>query len=140
VSDALEALGDRPARRLHGDFQRKNILLDETGAISVVDWERAYDDGPPGLDLLFLAAMACGEWPDRDVVRGVAEGRDPGWAPLQDLLSRSGLAEGDRRRYVLAALAVWAADERDRVTSLGLPRVGGARYLELLLELGPELT
>ena len=57
-----------------------------------------YDEGPPGLDLLFLAAMASGEWPDRDVVRGVAQGRDPAWAPLQDLLSRSGLAEADRRR------------------------------------------
>jgi hypothetical protein len=41
---------------------------------------------------------------------------------------------------VLAALAVWAADERERVNSLGLPRSGRARYLELLLELGPELA
>jgi Phosphotransferase enzyme family/Glycosyl transferase family 2 len=140
VNDALEALGDLPARRLHGDFQRKNILLDEAGAISVVDWERAYDEGPPGLDLLFLAVMACGEWPDRELARDVAQGRDPAWAPLQDLLTRSGLAGADRRLYVLGALAVWAADERERVTSLGLPRVGGARYLALLLELGPELV
>jgi hypothetical protein len=140
VGKALAALGDLPARRLHGDFQRKNILLDEAGSISVVDWERAYDEGPPGLDLLFLAVMARGEWPDREVARAVAHGRDPDWAPLQDLLRRSGLGRADQRGYVLAALAVWAADERERVNSLGLPRSGRARYLELLLELGPELA
>jgi hypothetical protein len=42
---------------------------------------------------------------------------------------------------VLAALAVWAADERERISALGLPRSPRkARYLELLGHVGPSLA
>jgi hypothetical protein len=47
----------------------------------------------------------------------------------------------DLRRYVLAALAVWAANEQDRFDALGAPRRGRAHhYRELLFDLGPELA
>ena len=140
VSAALEIVGALPSRRLHGDFQRKNILLAGDGEIGVIDWERAYDDGPPGLDLLFLALMAKSDRPDREVVRSLADGGGPAWAPLQRYLVESGLEGVDLRRYVLAALAVWAAEEGQRLSALGLPRPGRARYLELLLGLGPSLA
>lgn len=141
VSDALEMVGDLPSRRLHGDFQRKNILIAGDGEIGVADWEHAYEDGPPGLDLLFLALMATGDRPDREVVRAVSAGGEPAWGPFQRYLRESGLEGVDLRRYVLAALAVWAADERERISALGLPRSPrNARYLELLGQVGPSLA
>ena len=141
VAAALEIVGALPSRRLHGDFQRKNILLAGDGEIGVIDWERAYHDGPPGLDLLFLALMAKSDRPDREVARSLADGGGgAAWAPLQRYLLESGLEGIDLRRYVLAALAVWAADEGQRLCALGLPRPGRARYLELLLDLGPSLA
>jgi hypothetical protein len=139
VSVALDTVGGLSGRRLHGDFQRKNIVIGRR--VAVIDWERAYDLGPPGLDLFFLALMARTDRPDREVARAVAAGRDPGWISLQPLLRRAGLDGVDLRRYVLAALAVWAADERDRVVALGSPpQQRRARYRELLFDLGPELA
>jgi hypothetical protein len=114
VSAALDALGALPSSRLHGDFQRKNILVDRSGGIGVVDWERAYLDGPPGLDVVFLALMARGNRPDHGLVRSLAAGRDPEWAPLQRLLGDAGVEGVELRAYLLAALAVWAANERMR--------------------------
>jgi GT2 family glycosyltransferase len=138
VTAALAEIGRLPSRRLHGDFQRKNLVLDH-GRLGVVDWERAYLDGPPGFDLLFLAVMARSDVPDRELVRMVASGREPDFAALRPLLARAGVEGVDLRRWLLAALAVWAADERVRVLAPGAP-TGRARYLELLLELGPELA
>jgi GT2 family glycosyltransferase len=138
VSVALETVGGLPGRHLHGDFQRKNIVIGER--VTVIDWERAYDLGPPGLDLFFLALMARADRPDREVARAVAAGRDPSWISLQPLLRRAGLHGVDLRRYVLAALAVWAADEQDRVAALGAPQERRTRYRELLFDLGRELA
>jgi Glycosyl transferase family 2/Phosphotransferase enzyme family len=140
VSAALDGVGALPSRRLHGDFQRKNILVDRGGGIGVVDWERAYEDGPPGLDVLFLALMARGDRPDQGLVRTLAAGRDPEWAPLQRLLRGAGVEGIELRTYLLAALAVWAADERLRAGALGLPRAHSEQYRELLLDVGPELA
>ena len=140
VSAALDALGALPSSRLHGDFQRKNILVDRGGGIGVVDWERAYLDGPPGLDVLFLALMARGNRPDDGLVRSLAAGRDPEWAPLQRLLGDGGVEGIELRAYLLAALAVWAANERMRAGALGLPQAHSERYRELLLDVGPELV
>jgi len=139
ASAAIEALGALPSRRLHGDFQRKNILLDRDGGIGVVDWERAYLDGPPGLDVLFLAVMARGDRPDHGLVRALAAGRDPVWAPLRRLLREAGVEGIELRAFLLAALAVWAADERLRAGALGLPQARSEQYRELLLDVGPEL-
>jgi aminoglycoside phosphotransferase (APT) family kinase protein len=138
VARAVDSLGALPSRRFHGDFQRKNILVDADGALGVVDWECSYEDGPPGLDILFLAAMARGDRPDYDLVRIVAAGEDPDWAPLQRLLREAGIVEV--RGFVLAALAVWAADERIRASALGLPQASSTQYRDLLLDVGPELA
>jgi len=140
VSAALDALGGLPSRRLHGDFQRKNILVDRGGGLGVVDWERAYEDGPPGLDVLFLALMARGDRPDHGLVRTLAAGRDPEWAPLQRLLREAGVGGIELRPYLLAALAVWAADERTRAGALGLPLARSEQYRGLFLDVGPELA
>lgn len=140
VASALELLGALPGRRLHGDFQRKNLLLEAGGRLGVVDWERAYEDGPPGLDLLFAAVMATGDWPDAEVVLTIADGRDPPWASLQQHLRAAGLDGVDLRPYVLGATAVWAADERERLLRPGLPRPGRDRYHDLLLAVGPSLA
>jgi hypothetical protein len=139
ISAALDAVGELPARRLHGDFQRKNIFLDGKTAVGVLDWEHAYDDGLPGLDLLFLAVMARGELPDRELLLALVHGRDPSWAPLGALLRRAGVESDTIRSYLLAALAVWAGDENGRVASPGLPR-SDRIYGRLLRDLGPSLA
>ena len=139
VQAALDTVGALPARPVHGDFQRKNVLLGDNGGMGVLDWEHAYEDGPPGLDVLFLAAMARSDRPDAALLRDLARGRDPEWAPLRDVLRRAGIEEARLRPFLLALLAVWAADEQARVELLGIPRAE-PMYRPLLLELGPELA
>jgi glycosyl transferase family 2 len=137
VETALEAVGALPARPLHGDVQRKNVLLGES--VGVIDWEDPYEDGPPGLDVLFLAAMARGDAPDTELLRDLARGRDPEWAPLRELLRRGGVGDDVLRPLMLAVLAVWAANEAARAGLPGLPR-SERMYGRLLTELGPELA
>ena len=139
VEAALEAVGDLPARRFHGDFQPKNVLLDRAQGVGVLDWEHAYEDGPPGLDLLFLAVMASSERPDGQVLAALALGRDPDWAPLRSYLEHAGAGEAELRSLLLAALAVWAADEQARVGAPGMTRAE-PMYRRLLLDLGPSLA
>lgn len=139
VAEALELLGDLPSRPLHGDFQPKNILLGPHGSIGVIDWEHAYESGPPGLDLLFLAVMARGEPPDPEALDRLASNRDPDWARLRSCLARAGLGGPDLRPSLLAALAVWAYDEDVRLAAPGMPRAART-YGRLLLELGPRLS
>ncbi|HEY6836983.1 MAG TPA: glycosyltransferase [Gaiellaceae bacterium] len=138
VESSLDAIGDLPARPLHGDFQRKNVLLGER-RVGVLDWEHAYRDGPPGLDLLFLALMARSDRPDREVISALARGSEPEWAPLRAYLTRAGVDEAQLPPLLLAALAVWAADEQARAAVPGMPRAEPL-YRPLLRELGPSLT
>ncbi|HSC50567.1 MAG TPA: glycosyltransferase [Gaiellaceae bacterium] len=137
VESALDAVGVLLAQPLHGDVQRKNILLGES--VGVIDWEDPYEDGPPGLDLLFLAAMVRGDVPDTELLRDLARGRDPAWSPLRELLRRAGVGDDLLRPLLLAALAVWAANEAARAGLPGLPRAE-PMYGRLLSELGPELA
>jgi hypothetical protein len=137
VATAFEAVGALPAQLLHGDFQRKNVLLGEN--VGVIDWEDPYEDGPPGLDLLFMAAMARGDVPDTELLRDLAQGRDPEWAPLRGLLGRAGVGDDLLRPLLLAVLAVWAANEAARAGLPGTPRAE-PMYRRLLDELGPELA
>jgi Phosphotransferase enzyme family/Glycosyl transferase family 2 len=136
VEAALETLGDLPAVQLHGDFQPKNILVSGSSPVGVLDWEHAHDAGPPGLDLLFVAAMARSDRPDGDLLAAVAAGNDPDWAPLHEFLRHMGVSA---RELVIAALAVWAADEDARTAAPGMPRAEPI-YRRLLLELGPTLA
>jgi hypothetical protein len=137
VEAALDTVGGLRGRPVHGDFQRKNVLLGER--LGVIDWEHAYEDGPPGLDVLFLATMARRDVPDAQLLRDLARGRDPEWAPLRGLLRRAGVGEEVFRPFLLAVLAVWAADEQARMGVAGLARAEPI-YRRLLSELGPELA
>lgn len=139
VERALDVLGALPARPVHGDFQRKNVLVADEARLGVLDWEHAYEDGPPGLDVLFLAAMARSDRPDARLMRDLARGRDPEWAPLREWLRRAGVDEAVLRPFLLAVLAVWAADEQARAALPGIPRAEPL-YRPLLNELGPELA
>jgi hypothetical protein len=107
--------------------------------MGILDWEHAYDDGPPGLDVLFLAAMARSDRPDAELLRDLARGHNPEWAPVRDFMRRAGIEEAQLRPFLLAALAVWAVDEQARVALLGIPRAE-PMYRPLLLELGPDLA
>ena len=138
VQAALDTLGGLPSRPVHGDFQRKNVLL-AADALGVLDWEHAYEDGPPGLDVLFLATMARSDRPDAQLLRGLAVGRDPDWVPLRACLRRAGVEAAALRPFLLAVLAVWAADEEARAALPGIPRAEPI-YRRLLVELGPELA
>ena len=51
-----------------------------------------------------------------------------------------GIAAVHVRGFLLAALAVWAADERVRAGALGLPWARSTQYRDLLLDVGPELA
>jgi hypothetical protein len=137
VAAALETVGELPARVVHGDFQRKNVLLGE--GVGVLDWEHAYDAGPPGLDLLFLAVMARSDRPDGELLLALASGEDPAWTPLRAQLRRAGIGDGELRPLLLAMLAVWAADELARAAVPGMPRMEPI-YRRLLLDLGPGLA
>jgi hypothetical protein len=137
VESAFEAIGALPAQPVHGDVQRKNVLLGE--AVGVIDWEDPYEDGPPGLDVLFLAVMARGDVPDTELLRDLARGRDPEWAPLRGLLRRAGVGDELLRPFLLAVLADWAAHEAARTGLPGLTRAE-PMYGRLLQELGPELA
>ena len=90
--------------------------------------------------MLFLALMARSNRPDHGLVRTLAIGRDPEWAPLQRLLGGAGVEGIELRAYLLAALAVWAANERMRAGALGLPQAHSERYRALLLDVGTELA
>jgi Glycosyl transferase family 2 len=139
VAAALESVGDLPGQALHGDFQRKNVLLRNGFGIGVLDWEHAHDVGPPGLDLLFLAVMARSDRPDAELLLALARGEDPSWAPLRAVLRRAGIGDVELRPFLLAMLAVWAADEQARVASPGLPRAEPI-YRVLFDDLGPRLA
>jgi Glycosyl transferase family 2 len=139
VEAALGMVGALPARPVHGDFQRKNVLLEDDGGMGILDWEHGYEDGPPGLDVLFLAAMARSDRPDAELLRDLARGHNPEWAPVRDFMRRAGIEDAQLRPFLLAALAVWAADEQARVALLGIPRAE-PMYRPLLLELGPDLA
>ncbi|HJZ61735.1 MAG TPA: glycosyltransferase [Miltoncostaeaceae bacterium] len=139
VESALDEIGDLPGRPLHGDFQRKNVLLGGERRVGVLDWEHAYRDGPPGLDLLFLALMAGSDRPDPDVISALARGSEPEWAPLRSYLARGGIDDPQLPSLLLAALAVWAADEQARAAVPGMPRAEPL-YLPLLRELAPGLA
>ena len=130
VEAAFERVGDLPAVPLHGDFQPKNILVGGRSLIGVLDWEHAHEAGPPGLDLLFLATMARSDRTDRQLLANLADGKDPAWASLTQVVSEE---------LLLVALAVWAADEDARLSSPGMTRAA-PMYRRLLLDLGPRLA
>jgi Glycosyl transferase family 2 len=138
VAEALDVVGRLPARHMHGDFQRYNLLVsgDRVGA---VDWEGAWLEGIPGLDLVFAALLAASDRPDPSVVTALARGEDAPWGRLREALRRVGVDEAVLPAALLAMLATWSLGEARRRTRLGGPP-GEAVFGPLLDELGPELA
>jgi hypothetical protein len=83
--------------------------------------------------------MARGDVPDTALLRDLARGRDPEWAPLRGLLGRAGVRADLLRPLLLVVLAVWAANEAARAGLPGSPRAE-PMYRRLLHELGPGLA
>jgi GT2 family glycosyltransferase len=139
VRDAAAAacarLGALRSAHAHGDYQRKNVLLDG-GRVRVLDWELARARDLPGADLLFYAVTAGGA-PDPNTVARLARGEEPLDVPLRPLLAELGVDDDDTLRDLLLVLLVrWAANERRRLAQWGA-RAEHARYAELLERCGP---
>ena len=120
AEDAFAAVSALPSRHMHGDFQRRNVLL-ERDRVGLVDWEGAWAEGIPGLDLVFLALLARGDDPDATLLLRLASGDDPGWAPVTPRLERLGLDRARIRPALVVMLATWALAERRRLGRLGAP-------------------
>ena len=119
LAAALEIAGDLPSVVAHGDVQPKNIVVDGARA-GLVDWDGAVAEGPPGLDLLFLAVTARTGRPDTAPLIALAAGRDVSGVPLLGALR----AVGPGRRDGLLARARRSGDVGRRGTS---PRSAPAR-------------
>jgi hypothetical protein len=83
--------------------------------------------------------MARSDRPDPEVISALARGSEPEWAPLRSYLARGGIDDSQLTSLLLAALAVWAADEQARAAVPGMPRAEPL-YLPLLRELAPGLA
>jgi len=132
---ACERLGVLRSAHAHGDYQRKNVLLDG-GRVQVLDWELARARDLPGADLLFYAVTAGGA-PDPNTVVRLARGEEPLDVRLRPLLAELDVGDEETLRDLLLVLLVrWAANERRRLAQWGA-RAERARYAELLERYGP---
>ena len=120
-ASAAEQIGDLPAVVVHGDLQPKNLLVGSEGTLGVLDWEGAIAEGPPGLDLLYLAVGALPLEARPAAVHALARGSDPSGAPVLARLRRAGLEPAAAVAALTVAVHVWAAEERARRSRLGVP-------------------
>lgn len=120
VDLALDAVSTLQAVHMHGDLQPRNLLLDGD-AVGAVDWEGAWLEGVPGLDLVFLALFADGTGPDATVLERLARGDDTRQLRLLPRLRRLGIEPDLLPDLAAALLAVWAFAEHRRLTRLGAP-------------------
>jgi hypothetical protein len=105
-----------------------------------VDWDGALAEGPPGLDLLFLAVTARTGRPDPAPLLALAAGRDVAGVPLLDALRAVGLDGPAACSAALVAAGSWAAMEARRVErSLGRETAHAPVFAGLLDEVGPAL-
>lgn len=140
VAGALELVGDLPSVVSHGDVQPKNIVLDGHLA-GLVDWDGALAEGPPGLDLMFLAVMARSGQPEAEPMRALARGEDAAGVPVCEALRAVGLEGAGLRAAALVAAAIWAAAEAKRVQRpLGRDSPPAPVFTRLLDEVAPELA
>jgi aminoglycoside phosphotransferase (APT) family kinase protein len=136
---ALERAGRLPSAHMHGDFQRRNVLL-AGPRVSVVDWEGAWLHGLPGLDLVFLALLARGDVPDADVISAVLAGADPPFGPLSRYLSLVGVSGATLRPALFAMLGSWMLGEERRLRrSLATPS-STRLYQQLVLSFASRLS
>jgi len=120
VERALTAVSELRAVHMHGDLQPRNLLVDGA-AVGAVDWEGAWLEGVPGLDLVFLALFAAGAGPDVGVLERLARGEEVPQRGLLPRLRRLGVEAELLPDLVVALLAVWALSENRRLTRLGAP-------------------
>jgi hypothetical protein len=139
VAATLEVVGDLPSVVSHGDVQPKNIVLDGS-AVGLVDWDGALAEGPPGLDLLFLAVTTRTGQPDPAPLFALAAGRDVAGLPLMESLRAVGLSGSTACSVALVAAGTWAAIEGRRSrSSLGREAAHAPVFARLLDEVGPAL-
>jgi len=139
MEQALQFVGRLPAAHMHGDFQRRNLLLTDS-SIGLVDWEGSWLRGIPGIDLLFLAVLARSDTPDRAILENLVGGEDPPFGVLSSHLSRVGVTRSTLPPVLLATLGTWMLGEERRVVNLGAPASSPRPYRELLLALAPRLA
>lgn len=119
LAESLDVVDGLPSVHVHGDLQRKNVLLDG-GRVGVIDWAGCELDGLPGRDLLFLATMAAGDSPDGGVAQALVAGGDA--YGLRDRLARVGVGPAELPHVVLAVTALWALHEDERHAAPGTRR------------------
>jgi Phosphotransferase enzyme family len=121
VRAALEVVSQLPAVHMHGDLQRRNVLIDGE-RVGAVDWEGAWLEGLPGLDVVFLALFAGSDSPEERILARLARGEDAPWGGVRATLARLGLDEDSVLRAALVAmLGTWAVAEDRRLARLGAP-------------------
>jgi hypothetical protein len=123
VEVSVTRLGTVASRPSHGDLQCKNLRLTDNG-VAAIDWESCRLESIPGLDVLFVAALASGRL-DGEVLR-----QPP--PPVTHALERLGLGGERGRDLAVVAAAIWAFDERQRLGEAGT-RQEGRPFEELLL-------
>jgi hypothetical protein len=109
--EALERVGRLSSRHMHGDLQPKNILA-RGGRLTAIDWEGAWREGIPGLDLVYLAFHAHGL--DHAFLAALP-------AQVRSGLARLGVDEAVLPAALHVMLATWALGERRRRARLGAP-------------------
>jgi hypothetical protein len=140
VAAALELVGDLPSVVAHGDVQPKNIVVDG-GRAGLVDWDGALAEGPPALDLLFLAVTARTGQPDPAPLLALAAGRDVSGVPLLGALRAVGLDAATACSLALVAAGTWASVEGRRARrSLGRESEPVPVFAQLLDEVGLALA
>jgi hypothetical protein len=110
----LQAVDAVPSRHMHGDFQRRNVLLSGS-SVGVVDWEGAWLHGIPGLDLVFLSLLARSDRPDPGIVDAILVQRDRQFESLLPYLADAGAPGSVLAPLVVAMLATWALGEERRI-------------------------
>lgn len=118
IGAALAVASALPAVHMHGDLQRRNVLLDGP-RVSAVDWEGAWSEGLPGLDLVFLSLFAAGAEPDASILTRLARGGDVPWGGTRGRLLRLGVGGENLPDILLSMLALWALSEDRRRERLG---------------------
>ena len=126
--DALAQIARLPSRHMHGDLQPKNVLSSGE-RLTAIDWEGAWGEGIPGLDIVYLALFASGL--DPAVLADPPE-------PVRAALARVGVDEGTLPAALYVMLGTWATAEDRRRARLG-SQPGEPFFRPLLAELGPGL-
>ena len=126
--EALAVVARLPSRHMHGDLQPKNVLS-SGGRLTAIDWEGAWLEGIPGLDIVYLALFA------HDLDPAVLA--DPPEA-VRAALARVGIDDAALPAALHVMLGTWAIAEDRRRARLG-SQPGEPFFRPLLARLGPEL-